>query len=533
MVQWQLTCTVLALAGACALAHSRNEEIESAGRSLRKRTVGFFRDASAFTQVFEAARKADSRMPMLPHEQRGLQLVDFADEEDRRKLTTTSANYLISEWCPAGLAFMAAFSGASWHSYSSGVILDTCLLATPVDGGSTISVKYYTTSASVAGFQTFSDTACTTLTHDSSSDGNTLPLGGNCDSATFAVYTFGAANPSEMQGGLVTAVFGGNECSGAAVEYTVTGLYSGECLPAGGEYSYQSLSLLSCDTDIGTYAYYSDAACTNLILTASGQLNTCDTVDDDDPSIMGMDDDETGFSLELVKKKKYCKSLPSSTTVDADDAESAASVCFPADATMLLSDGSRSALTELRVGDEVLTYAPRTGKAEFSAVVSVPHGRGSAMSTTRMRTLDLGDGGALRTTPTHLIGVVSAASCVEGAAPTPDSLSLVEAQRVEAGACVVRVREERGELVKVRAARTERTQEPVLSVVTMNGELLVVDGVAASSFAVMHAVPTLYYAPHRLLYALGLRDVLESAIVDVVGSAAGAAALYALSFWSK
>ena len=183
------------------------------------------------------------------------------------------------------------------------------------------------------------------------------------------------------------------------------------------------------------------------------------------------------------------------------------------------------------MGDEVLTYAPSTGKTEFSAVVSMPHGRGNPMSTKEMTKIELGNAETFRATPLHLVGVASSAACMEGAAPAPGALTLVEAQHVKAGDCVVRVSSEEAKLAKVHAVRMERTNEPVLSIVTLNGELVVVDGIVASSFAMMHTAPTLYYTPHRILYHLGLRRTLDSAFVDAIGGAASVAALYALSFF--
>ena len=205
---------------------------------------------------------------------------------------------------------------------------------------------------------------------------------------------------------------------------------------------------------------------------------------------------------------------------DSDsDSDSDDSLCFAADARVRLRGGAERSLADVQIGEEILTLARATGALEYSAVVAVPH---SSRQRTAGRLIEIAsaDGAVLRLSPAHLVAVADCS--LSSAAP-----SLVQAKDVAAGDCVVDAAAARVPVSRVTAVRAATR---MLSVVTMNGALPIVNGFAASSFALSDAAHA-FYAAHRALYAMGFRAVLKSAIADSIGDAAAAGAVALLGLF--
>ena len=207
-------------------------------------------------------------------------------------------------------------------------------------------------------------------------------------------------------------------------------------------------------------------------------------------------------------------------------------VCFTAESTVEREDGARVALADLEVGDRVLTL--KDGRAGFSDVVAVPHQRragdaGAEARAMRFVAITSASGRSLEATASHLIAAADAegGDCgALGAGRFAAAARLVQASEVARGMCVA-VREPRGgvSIAAVEDVREVERRTRALSVVTMDGGLPFVDGVAASPFALNHAVPNAFYNLHRLLYAAGARSVLGSAVVRSATDAVGAVAV--------
>uniref|UniRef100_A0A7R9U595 Hint domain-containing protein n=1 Tax=Pinguiococcus pyrenoidosus TaxID=172671 RepID=A0A7R9U595_9STRA len=205
------------------------------------------------------------------------------------------------------------------------------------------------------------------------------------------------------------------------------------------------------------------------------------------------------------------------------------SICFVESSVVLEKGGGEVQLRDLQIGDEVLTLSPETGKLDYSPVVALPHGSIDAHSA-EVVTLRAGPADTeLQATPGHLVYAV--ADCSQGSRLGGQ---LVPIERVEAGQCVAVVAdatEDKASLQVVSHVERRSTSSRVLSVVTLDGQLPLVNGVAASSFAVSNFWPGVYYNIHRLAYLSGLRSALGASAVDWIGTYVGVAAVAAVNFF--
>jgi hypothetical protein len=193
-------------------------------------------------------------------------------------------------------------------------------------------------------------------------------------------------------------------------------------------------------------------------------------------------DNSSGYS-ESTNSELFSTATP----VAAAAAEEDKAACFASSETVQLEDGSVKALGEVQLGDRVLTAGLDGSLKGFSAVIAVPHaGEESARAT--FTQLATASGKDVRMTRSHL---VLAGSC------SLPSLPLVQAGSVQAGDCVQTVSGKE----QVTAVSMVQGQG-IASAVTAAGDLIVVNGVVASPFAINHAVPEAWYSIHRLVYAL-------------------------------
>ena len=161
--------------------------------------------------------------------------------------------------------------------------------------------------------------------------------------------------------------------------------------------------------------------------------------------------------------------------------------CFGSFETVQLEDGSVKALRDAQLGDRILTAELSGSIKGYSAVIAVPHAGDEGVRTTFAQ-LSTVSGKDVRMTRSHL---VLAGSC------SLSSLPLVQAGSVKAGDCVQTVSGKE----QVTAVSMVQGQG-IASAVTAAGNLIVVNGVVASPFAVNHAAPEAWYSIHRLVYAL-------------------------------
>ena len=178
---------------------------------------------------------------------------------------------------------------------------------------------------------------------------------------------------------------------------------------------------------------------------------------------------------------------PASTPLSAANSLATSSAgCFAGTELLILENGATKALSEVAVGDRVLTVNAQTGAHVYSDVVYLPHGKNTARTTFTVLATEAGRD--LKMTANH---VLPAGACTS---PTT-ALPAVAASTVAAGECV----------------ETVSGRERVVSVSTVQGEgiytaiameeLLVVNGIVATPYGgVNPTLANVYYNLHRCMY---------------------------------
>ena len=143
-------------------------------------------------------------------------------------------------------------------------------------------------------------------------------------------------------------------------------------------------------------------------------------------------------------------------------------------------------MSQVAVGDRILTVNAKTGVQAFSAVAYVPHGPNKVQAT--FVTLVTSAGRDVKMTLDH---VLPAGACAAV------SLPYVAASAVAVGDCVWTVAG-RERVVAVATAKGEG----IYTAIAME-ELLVVNGIIATPYGgVNPALANVYYNLHRLVYAV-------------------------------
>jgi len=230
--------------------------------------------------------------------------------------------------------------------------------------------------------------------------------------------------------------------------------YSDQCV------SYDGTSTQStCSGTSYTVTAYSEANCagTSASATIDDIYATCTNLETDDYVI------------------NSCQAGSSS----GDDSSSS---CFAGSETVLMESGETQLMSNVQVGDRVLA-SDAFGNTKFSEVISVPHNKNSASAKFNQIVTAARD---VKMTPSHL---VMAGAC-------GSEMSLVAAGSVAAGACVQTVAGE-----EVVLSNEVVVANGVYTIVTKE-EMVVVNGVVASPFAVNHAVANAYYNVIRAIHSV-------------------------------
>ena len=196
-----------------------------------------------------------------------------------------------------------------------------------------------------------------------------------------------------------------------------------------------------------------------------------------------MDQCISGASWANIVYSTAANSATSSSTTTSSSSSKEKS-CFAGSETLLLESGEVRTISDVRVGDRVLT-ADAAGRTSYSDVVFVPH---KANSDDALFThITTASGRDIKMTPSHII---LAGPCHSSAA-----LPLTYASSVSVGDCVMTVSGE--DMVST----VETVQGKGLYTVVTKEEYVVVNGIIASPFAANHMLANLYYNVHRFVYA--------------------------------
>jgi hypothetical protein len=171
---------------------------------------------------------------------------------------------------------------------------------------------------------------------------------------------------------------------------------------------------------------------------------------------------------------------PTSTYAPTKKADDAAASCFSADELIETEGGARVPISSIRVGDRVLASS-RTGDFKYADVIAVPHGKNDIETSFVVVSTAATD---LKLTPDHLI-----LSGVCGS-----DLALKKAADVLVGSCLMTTTGQ----VNVSGISVARGKG-VYTIVTTE-ELVVVNGIVASPFALNHFAADSFYNVVRLLH---------------------------------
>jgi hypothetical protein len=199
--------------------------------------------------------------------------------------------------------------------------------------------------------------------------------------------------------------------------------------------------------------------------------------------------------------------------------------CFAGTELVLLSNGDYVTISEIRVGDMVLAADRAGSHAVFSEVVAVPHDANNLRAVfTKISTKS---GTEIKLTPDHLILVQPHCDEFMGS-------QLMKAGSVKPGMCLMSVQfgsenapgdtncsstfgtalkdSYHSVLDEVTVVRSIETDDGVYTIVTYE-EMVVVNGIVASPFAVNHAVAHGYYNVIRVLDSVVVRGVMELSVL--------------------
>ena len=189
---------------------------------------------------------------------------------------------------------------------------------------------------------------------------------------------------------------------------------------------------------------------------------------------------------------------------DTSSISSSLGACFANSEQVMLASGEDKAISEVQVGDRILTVNAK-GEQVFSDVVYLPHGRNTHLAT--FATIATASSRDLKMTMNHIL---PAGACALSTLP------LVAASAVAVGDCVQTVdgREQVMSVGKVEG-------KGIYTVIAME-ELIVVNGIVATPFGgVNPTLANIYYNMHRLVYAtswgkylLGMNQWLQVATVE-------------------
>jgi Hint module len=173
-----------------------------------------------------------------------------------------------------------------------------------------------------------------------------------------------------------------------------------------------------------------------------------------------------------------------STSQSASSRSTTTKSCFAGSETLHLESGEVRAISDVRVGDRVLS-ADAAGRTSYSDVVYLPH---RANSDNALFThITTASGRDIKMTPSHII--------LAGPCHSSASLPLKYASSVSVGDCVMTVSGE--DMVSTVAT----VQGKGLYTVVTKEEYVVLNGIIASPFAANHMLANMFYNIHRFLYA--------------------------------
>jgi len=190
-----------------------------------------------------------------------------------------------------------------------------------------------------------------------------------------------------------------------------------------------------------------------------------------------------------------------------DATPTAAKSCFAGSETMQMESGEIKQISHAQIGDRVLVFSTEKATFAYSDIIAIPHATNEAPATfSHITTVS---GNDIKMTVDHL---VLAGVCGNNA-------ELVQASSVRVGECVHTVTGEEAVVSNVQVAG-----KGVYTIVT-NEDLVVVNNIVASPFAVNHVVANSFYNLHRAVYSVA-PGFMKSSVFQAVNRFVGDLAVY-------
>jgi len=287
------------------------------------------------------------------------------------------------------------------------------------------------------------------------------------------------------------------DCSTCAYElhtWNINGSSSCYTCPSG--YSLQVIGADSSD-DFPAFVTAQYFDCTGLCIEE-------DQVEDFQASALSL----MGYTFTDIDESE-CKPYGTKYPLDCFASDSDDAVCFSGMDTVQLESGETKMLSEVQVGDRVLS-ADAQGTLSYSDVVFLPHAANNKAAT--FVNIATEGGKALKATKTHLVQTCAGELTYAGALKAGDCLRTVDGEE--------------------RVASTSATKaEGIYSVVAQN-EFIVVGGIVASPFAFAHGATNAVYNIHRALYKVAPAFLKSSAVISA-NAVLGAAAVLAANLFTQ
>jgi len=196
------------------------------------------------------------------------------------------------------------------------------------------------------------------------------------------------------------------------------------------------------------------------------------------------------------------------SSVEEDSSSSSSTICFGSESVVVTSNGERKFISEIEVGEEIMTLN-RKREIEYQPVIFKPHTSDNQIEASFIHMTTESEK-VLKATEAHLVLV---GDC-EGDA---SDFKLVEIGKVYIDQCVISLsNENNNEWRNDRITKLEKVAEKgVHTVITLNpGDMVIVDGVVASSFEDFHVIPNMFYKLHRFAYSLLGPDLMNGEMVN-------------------
>lgn len=187
---------------------------------------------------------------------------------------------------------------------------------------------------------------------------------------------------------------------------------------------------------------------------------------------------------------------PTASPVSSPTSSSSTTACFAGTELVVLESGLQKPLSDVQIGDRILSVNSRTGVNVFSDVVYLPHGKNLHRTVFTRILTELGRD--LKMTPDHILPAGACSSIL---------LHPVSASQIKVGDCVLTITG-REQVVSVEQVEGEG----IYTAIAME-ELIVVNGIFATPFGgVNPKLANTYYNLFRIGYTLNNVNHLKTTL---------------------